>query len=275
MVVVVGPADLVEHTGSGTAGAWRVLAGSAGPRLPDTTRRGRAGRPRHDESLSRGAVVTSLYDPQGTFPEFAAVDVRPSRIDRIPGLRGHHRAAFPVLAPTFSSMKVKADVSLCSSSGWAHGAATSGRKVVYCHAPARWLYQTDRYLGARSGSGSDRAVKQLAVGALRRRLETWDRAAASSADRYLVNSTASADAVRSAYGIEAEVLAPPPAIDASGAMRPVAGLEAGYWLCVSRLLPYKNLDLVIAAVSTVPGAPLSSSATARSERGSATLVVTG
>ena len=48
-------------------------------------------------------------------------------------------------------MQIDADVVICSSSGWAHGVRTTGRKVVYCYAPARWLYQTDAYL-ARSGA---------------------------------------------------------------------------------------------------------------------------
>ncbi|MFZ2056950.1 MAG: glycosyltransferase [Acidimicrobiales bacterium] len=200
-------------------------------------------------AFPRAPLYTSLYDPTGTFPEFADLDVRPSWLDRVPGLRRHHRAALPLLAKTFSSTTIDADVSLCSSSGWAHGVATTGRKLVYCHTPARWLYQTDRYLGKRASvAGSGRLLKQSALGAFRKHLESWDRAAAASADRYLVNSTASAKAVRHLYGLEAEVLAPPPAIDAAGPLRPVPGLDPGYWLCVSRLLPYKNLDLVIEAV---------------------------
>ncbi|HLN06429.1 MAG TPA: glycosyltransferase [Acidimicrobiales bacterium] len=208
-------------------------------------------------AFPRAPLYTSLYDPAGTFPEFADADVRPSRLDRVPGLRRHHRAALPLLARTFSSMAVDADVSVCSSSGWAHGVVTSGRKVVYCYAPARWLYQTDRYLGTRAiAAGPQRALKRAALGAFRKHLERWDRAAAASADRYLVVSTASAEAVRELYGLEAEVLAPPPAIDANGPRRPVPGLDPGYWLCVSRLLPYKNLDLVIEAVQATPDARL-------------------
>jgi glycosyltransferase involved in cell wall biosynthesis len=33
-------------------------------------------------------------------------------------------------------------------------------------------------------------------------------------------------------------------------------LDAGYWLCVSRLLPYKNVDAVIAAFSELPNEEL-------------------
>ncbi len=202
-------------------------------------------------------LYTSLYDPAATFPEFAEIDVRPSPLDRVPGLRRHHRAALPLLARAFSSMSIDADVSICSSSGWAHGASTTGRKVVYCHAPARWLYQTDRYLGTDSpGHNSDRSLKRTVLESLRKRLVAWDRAAAASADRYLVNSRASGEAVLRIYGRKAEVLAPPTAIGPGGALRQVRGIEPGYWLCVCRLLPYKNIDLVIEAVRAIPQARL-------------------
>src|SRR4051812_17705186 len=91
-------------------------------------------------------IYTSLYDPDGTYPEFATIDVRTAPLNRVPALCRYHRGAFPVLAPTFSAMNIDADVVVCSSSGWAHGVRTAGYKIVYCHAPARWLYQTDRYL---------------------------------------------------------------------------------------------------------------------------------
>ncbi len=200
-------------------------------------------------AFPRAPLFTSLYDPAGTFPEFGSLDLRAGSLNRVPYLRREHRAALPLLARSFSSTVIDADVTLCSSSGWAHGVVSTGRKVVYCHTPARWLYQTDRYLGASDSRRSPgRAAKSLALTALRRHLETWDRIAAASADRYLVPSTESADAVRRLYGIEAEVLAPPPAIDAEGPRCAMPGLEPGYWLSVSRLLPYKNIDVVIEAV---------------------------
>src|SRR5438309_1359409 len=41
-------------------------------------------------------LYTSLYLPDGTFPEFRWADVRPLTLDRIPALRHHHRAALPL-----------------------------------------------------------------------------------------------------------------------------------------------------------------------------------
>ncbi len=147
-------------------------------------------------------LYTSLYLPEGTFHEFREADVRTLDLNRIPTLRRNHRLALPLLAAAFSRLRVDADVVLCSSSGWAHGARTTGRKVVYCHTPAHWLYQTERYLG----NGGKAPAARGAVRMLRPYLCRWDRRAAATADRYLANSTAVMESVRDLYGIEADVV---------------------------------------------------------------------
>jgi glycosyltransferase involved in cell wall biosynthesis len=190
-------------------------------------------------------IYTSLYEPSETYPEFAPLDVRTTWLSRVGVLRRHHRLAFPLLAPVMSRMRVDADVAVCSSSGWAHGVGVTGRRVVYCHAPARWLYQRDRYVG------DDRA-RALALAALGPRFRRWDARAAARADRYLVNSTVVATSVREIYGIEAEVLPPPVMVEIAAPRRPVAGVDTGAWLCVSRLLAYKNVDAVVAAFARLP-----------------------
>ena len=208
-------------------------------------------------------LYTTLYDPAGTFPEFEPLDVRTSPIDRVGLLRRHHRLALPLLAPAVRATPIEADVVLASSTGWAHGFPTSGRKVVYCHAPARWLYQSDRYLGPARGAGSGvapggatRWLAAQALGLLTPALRSWDRRAAATADRYLANSTVTARAIREVYGIEAEILPPPPAMLPGGPETAVEGVEPGFLLCVARLLPYKNVDVVIEAVRRTPGARL-------------------
>lgn len=189
-------------------------------------------------------LYTSLYEPGGTFPEFAGHDVRPFALVSI--LRRNHRFALPVLAPAFSRLRVDADVVLCSSSGWAHGVRTRGRKIVYCYTPARWLYQRAAYLR------NAPVAKRLATSLLAPALTRWDRRAASSADRYLTSSNAVRDRIRDAYGIDALVVPPPVTVD-TGAERAQPGdLTPGFVLCVSRLLPYKNVDAVVGAFANLP-----------------------
>jgi glycosyltransferase involved in cell wall biosynthesis len=191
-------------------------------------------------------LYTSLYEPALTYPEFGEIDVRTSPLNSVRALRDSHRLALPLLAPAFSAIHVDADVVVCSSSGWAHGIVTRGRKIVYCHSPARWLYQRDRYVATMG------TVARLGLAVLASPLSRWDRAAAASAGRYLANSVHTAAAISSAYGIEAEVVPPPPALEPMGFARRVDGLAPGFFLVVSRLLAYKNVDRVVEAFADMP-----------------------
>lgn len=212
------------------------------------------------EAFPGAPMYTTLYHPEGTFPEFARLDLRTSAIDRVGVLRRYHRLALPVLASAVAAEDVKADVLLTSSTGWAHGYRGAGRTIVYCHAPARWLYQRERYLGARGGTGLVDKLRHTAasavLAALTPALRDWDVRAARRADVYLANSTVTQRAIKAAYGIDAEVLPPPPAILPDGTEQPVAGVEPGFLLCVARLMTYKNVDVVIRAAQMLGGPQL-------------------
>jgi glycosyltransferase involved in cell wall biosynthesis len=191
-------------------------------------------------------IYTSLYDPQGSFPAFAKLTIHSLPLNRVGTLRAHHTLALPFLAPAFSRLRIDADVVICSSSGWSHGCQVSGRKVVYCHTPARWLYQPDRYI-----DGSSRLTAG-ALSVVSPYLRRWDRRAAATADRYLVNSHVVRARVAELYGLEADVIPPPVDVRHEGAVEPIAGLEPGFLLCVSRLLPYKNVESVTGAMGRLP-----------------------
>jgi glycosyltransferase involved in cell wall biosynthesis len=205
-------------------------------------------------------IYTSLFHPEGTFPEFSAYRVCPSRLNRFSMLRRHHRLAMPFLARTTSRTRIDADVVLASSSGWAHGVQTSGRCVVYCHTPARWLYQSERYLGRESvqdfGARVRAGAASVALGTIGTALRAWDKRAAHQAHRYIANSRSTQAAIRAIYGLESEVLHPPPALVPGGRETPVTNIEPGFLLCVARLLPYKNVDIVIEAVTRLGDVPL-------------------
>lgn len=186
-------------------------------------------------------LKTLMYEPAATFASFAEVDIHTSWLNRVGWLRRHYRAAIPILAIAASSSSVSGDVVLVSSSGWAHGMRVNGRKVVYCHSPARWLYKTREYLGENWWL----TPKGAALAALRPGLRRWDRRAARTADTYIVNSTAVAQVVRATYGIEPLIIHPPVTLDPAGLQEPIDGIDPGFALVVCRLLPYKNVDMVV------------------------------
>jgi glycosyltransferase involved in cell wall biosynthesis len=188
------------------------------------------------------AVHTLLYDADATFPEFRDVRVVTSPLNRVGPLRRHHRLALPLLAPVASRMTVDADVTVVSTSGWAHGFDVRGHSVVYCHNPARWLYQGAEYLGEHP-----RRLMSLALGTLAPPLRRWDHAAMRRHDTHLVNSTVVRERVRATYGIDATILFPPAAVGVDGPQEAVGPFDADFHLVVSRLLPYKNVDRAIEA----------------------------
>ena len=236
--------------------------GSDGPRVAIAhdylTQRG--GAEKVVLSMSRAfpdaPIYTMLYDPANTYPEFADRDIRVSNFNKVKPLRENHRLALPVLPLVANSMFVDADVMLVSTSGWAHGFRTSGRKLVLCHSPARWLYLKDMYLGVDSG-----LAQRVGLGVTSRYLRRWDRRAALSCDKYLAVSTVVQRRIREVYGIDSDVVPSPVAVNLSESAEPVAEVEDwigsdrpddGFFLCVSRLLPYKNVEAVARAFAGSP-----------------------
>ncbi len=189
-------------------------------------------------------LSTSLYRPESTFPAFGRHQVRTSFLDRIPVDRGF-RGLLPLYPAAMRDLgPIDADVLIASSSGWAHGIRPTSDTfhVVYCHNPARWLYG-ESYMGV----GSKRQV--LATPALRM-LRRWDRNAAARADLYIANSANTSARIRRIYSRDS-VVVPPPVDLERFTPRP----RGERLLVVSRLLPYKRVDLVV-RVATEAGLPL-------------------
>ena len=183
-------------------------------------------------------LYTSLYRPKSTFPDFEDLDVRPSFLDRLPVDAGF-RSLLPMYPAAMGSLgPIDADLLLTSSSGWAHGlrVKAGGRVVVYCHNPARWLYG-EKYFGASS-------ARQRLAGALRPWLRRWDHTAALRADAYVANSLTTRARIRACYGIDSAVVHPPVEVRR---FTPTARGER--LLVVSRLLPYKRVDIVVEAAT--------------------------
>jgi glycosyltransferase involved in cell wall biosynthesis len=183
-------------------------------------------------------IYTSIFRPASTYQEFSRRQIHASFLDRLPVDAGF-RGLAPFFPAAFRSLgTLSQDLVISSSSGWAHGVrvGSSSTHVVYCHTPARWLYAPEQYRG---WSRRQRLLRLLSP-ALRR----WDRAAACSADSYFVNSINVREKVRRVYGIDAEVVPPPVSVE-----RFTPTPRGERLLVVSRLLPYKRVDLVVAAAT--------------------------
>lgn len=191
-------------------------------------------------------VITSVYDPAGTFPEFRNYDVEATWLNRFGMFQRDPRRALPLLPLVFGGLEISdVDVVLCSSSVFAHGIRTTAPKIVYCHNPPRWIYQIDDYFQSHSRL---KALARLCAPVFRH----WDQRAAAGAARYLTNSSTVRARVHSAYGLAATVLPPPVSLDPRGPREPIPSLEPGFLLTVGRRRGYKNSVALAEAVERMP-----------------------
>ncbi|MGQ4495865.1 glycosyltransferase, partial [Dermabacteraceae bacterium P13101] len=148
---------------------------------------------------------TLFYEPEQTFPEYRDIDVVTGPLNGIAPLRRDPRLALPLLAPASQRMRIDADLVIASSSGWAHAFPSTGKKLIYCHSPARWLYLPEDYLG----DAGPLDPKRLVLTPLAPLLKRWDGRAAQRADAYLANSSVVRQRIARVYGIDAPTLFPP------------------------------------------------------------------
>lgn len=216
----------------------------------------RGGAERVVLSMSRlfpdAPLFTSLYDPRSTFDGFDRVDVRTSFMQKLPHSEKTFRALLPLYPLAFRSFDLSNfDLVITSSTHYAHHVQTpNAHHVVYCHNPPRWLYQTDDYISA-GGPVPRWARKPLKP--LLWYLRRLDQKAAARPSAYIANSKVVAKRIRDLYGREAQVVSPP--IDVTRFDGIEEGGEKKHYLVVSRLLPYKRVDLAV-AVCTERKVPL-------------------
>lgn len=180
----------------------------------------------------------------------SAGDVRASYLQRIPGSARLPRMWLPLYASAVSSLRVRdADVILSSSSAWMKGLRPDGAlHICYCHSLMKWAWQVDRYFTGSYGSLLRLGLTPL-LGAMRR----WDLRT-SAEDRLHVivaNSETTRSRIRTYWGREARVLHP--GIDLTRFDREPR--REGFFLVVSRLVPYKRIDVAVEACSRL-GLPL-------------------
>ncbi|MFT4041881.1 MAG: glycosyltransferase [Gordonia sp. (in: high G+C Gram-positive bacteria)] len=189
-------------------------------------------------------IATSFYDAESTFTEFRDFEVHASMKGITALTRRDPRVVFPAMRTAIKRITVpECDVLLCSSSGWAHAVESDVPKVVYFHSPARWLYADSDYFRGRARYLKHILAPQLAA------LKKWDFAASKTADHVFANSNVVAARIKSAYGIDAEVLHPPTAIEINGDSHKPEKLadDEPFFITIARARGYKHTDFVIEA----------------------------
>ncbi len=120
--------------------------------------------------------------------------------------------------------------------------------ICYCHTPTRYLWSdTHQYT---EDLEQPKIIKKI-LPLILTKLRQWDQLAAQRVDHFIANSQFVARRINKYYHRPAEVIYPP--VDLSNFK--ISSKVEDYYLVVSRLRPYKRVDLAITAFNKL-GIPL-------------------
>jgi glycosyltransferase involved in cell wall biosynthesis len=186
-------------------------------------------------------IFTLFYDPASVSEVIRSHKVTASYLNP---LRRFHRSMLPFMPSALESLDLRGyDLVISSESGPAKGVLTpsAARHVCYCHTPMRYLWELyPAYLNDWTSSARKRALMRP----IARNLRLWDFASAARVDDFVANSENVRRRIWKTYRREAGVIHPPVAVETFFHKPP-----GDYFLAVSELVPYKQLDYAVRAFS--------------------------
>ncbi len=196
-------------------------------------------------------IYTSIYAPDLMPEQYRAWDIHPSWLNRLPGIHWAHQRYLPFYPLAWRMTDLSDyDVILSNKSGFCHSVRAGPRTlhICYCLAPTRYIWNLDDYL-ARENFGKSVRLAARIVARLYRR---WDFAAAQRVHHLIAISTEIQERIRRYYRRESVVIYPP--VEVADRFT-IAQRPDDYFLVVSRLVPYKRIDLAVEACTRL-GLPL-------------------
>lgn len=178
-------------------------------------------------------------------PEFNSMDVRPSFLQRLPGATRHYQKLLPLMPLAFEQFDLSSyDLVLSSSHACAKGVLTRPETVHVCYTHTPMRYAWDLY---HSYQATVSPLLRPLSAVLLSYLRQWDVLAANRVDQFVANSKEVERRINKHYRRSAQVIAPP--IDVER-FQPLPPAQVGeHLLVVSRLVPYKRVDLAVQAAN--------------------------
>jgi glycosyltransferase involved in cell wall biosynthesis len=204
------------------------------------------------ERYPQAEIFTLLHVPGSVSPTIERLPIHTSFIQRLPDAPRRYRQYLPLFPIAVRQFELDGfDLVISTSHCVAKSAikAPGARHFCYCLTPVRYAWdQFDAYFGpARLGPW-----KSWGFGVMMGAFAWWDQRTASRPDRYVAISQYVARRIRRYYNRGATVVYPP--VD-TAFYHPAAVAPDDYALVVSALVPYKRVDLAIAACERA-GMPL-------------------
>ena len=203
------------------------------------------------ELFPSAPLYTALYDPKkapwaSVFPK-----IIPSFLQKIPFLNKHHELLgwlMPIAYETFCFNNFDLVISVTSEAAKGIITKPKTKHICICLTPTRylWSHYNDYFKGA-----SFKGITKPIVNYLR----SWDVIAAQRPDKVIAISSEVQKRIRKYYKRESEIIFPPVDVKRFQVSKSKINKikadnqlpSSGFYLIVSRLVPYKKIDLAIEA----------------------------
>jgi glycosyltransferase involved in cell wall biosynthesis len=182
------------------------------------------------------AEIFCLFDffsPQDRETFLFGKQTHKSFIQKIPFARKRYRNLFPLFPQAIERLDLSSyDIIISSSSCVAKGVKRQAGQlhISYCHSPARYAWDLkEDYLKV-----TENKAFKMVLRFFFERLRRWDLKSSDRVDHFIANSYFVRERIHRFFGRESTVIYPP--VD----------------ITVSRLVTYKNVDLIIEAFRQMP-----------------------
>lgn len=194
-------------------------------------------------------IYTTVYNKKNMPKDFEEMDIRPSFIQRLPFAKKKYTSYLPFMPYAFEQFDLSEyDLVISSNTSCSKGVITGANTlhICYCNTPMR--YGWDFYHEYANKKGR---LGKFFLAWMMKGIRQWDRLSADRVDIFIANSHNVARRIKKHYRRNSTVIYPPVRTQ----MFQQSMKSEDFYLVVSRLVPYKKIDLVVEAFTEL-GLPL-------------------
>ncbi len=194
------------------------------------------------ELFPEAPIYTLIYDKK-RLAGFENKKINTSFLQKLPFATSKIKYYLPIMPVAVEQLNLgDYDLVISSTSALIKGVITppDTLHICYCHTPTRYLWSDTHSYPKDIKVGS--VVKNILPFILTS-LRQWDHQAAQRVNHFIANSQFVADRIKNYYNRDSEVIYPP--VDTENFY--ISNQLGNYYLLISRLRPYKKVDMAIAA----------------------------
>ena len=222
----------------------------------------------HDWLVTYGGAESVLAQMLLCFPQadvFAVIDglalkdrtflngkkINTTVLQNLPGVFKHYRKLLPLMPWAMARLNLSQyDVVISSSHAVAKGVHLRSNQlhICLCYSPMRYAWDLqEAYL---QEANLDKGIKGMAARWLLKKLQQWDFETSKRVHHFIAISNYIAQRIERCYGRSSVVVYPP--VNVLGFPLKTKPDE-NFYLTASRLVPYKNVALMVATFNSLPG----------------------